>query len=361
MSPESLSEAVASMALRGLEEGLFAGVVVRAERGGEILLEQAFGNALDCDAGRLPMTADTKFDVASLTKLFTTTAVLRLVTEGRLQLDATLADLSGTREGAEGRPAVSEIFRAITVRDLLTHASGLHYWYPFYAEGDTDFYDVLEKVVRRFSRRNETIYSDLNFMLLGKIVAAASGSSLEEAMLGLVCRPLGLADSAYRPKAGPFAATEFGNGIEMKMVEDLGLSFGGWRKLGSPIVGEPDDGNCHYFFGDVAGHAGVFSTAADLCRLGATYLGFPKAAGYLASGLVDEAARDHGGSRGLGFQLGELYPFGGFGHTGFTGAYLYLNRPGRLAVVILANRLHVGSPKNINEFRKMISLTVASG
>ncbi|HWP67796.1 MAG TPA: serine hydrolase domain-containing protein, partial [Rectinemataceae bacterium] len=242
----------------------------------------------------------------------------------------------------------------ITIKKLLTHSSGLHYWYPFYAEKDAEFADILELVLRRFPLRNEVIYSDLNFMILGKIIEAVTGTPLKEAIQTLVCKPLGLKDSGYHPPSGPFAATEFGNRIEMKMVEELCLSFSGWRDIDTPFTGEPDDGNCHYYFGDAAGHAGIFSTVADICRLGRLYLDSSGRGDYIEPALIADAAMDHGGNRGLGFQLGELYPRGGFGHTGFTGTYLYLNRQRDLAVAVFANRLHVGNPRNINEFRKEI-------
>jgi serine-type D-Ala-D-Ala carboxypeptidase len=354
MSQDSLAGKTASIVARALSEGLFAGVVLRVERGGALLLETAFGNALDSGSVKTPMTMATSFDIASLTKLFTTTAILRLATMGRLDLDVALCDIKAMSRLARGRPEIEKAFRAITVKKLLTHSSGLHYWYPFYAEKDADFPAILERVLRRFPLQNGCVYSDLNFMLLGRIAESAADRPLAEAMENIVCGPLGLGDSGYFPTSGPFAATEFGNRIEMKMVEDLGLSFGGWRDTEKPIVGEPDDGNCHYYFGGAAGHAGVFSNAADLCALGRLYLDPAGKGGYLEPALVAEAASDHGGNRGLGFQLGELYPGGGFGHTGFTGTYLYLNRCLDLAVAIFTNRLHVENPRNINEFRKEI-------
>ena len=354
MNAETVAEKVASIAARGLSEGLFAGLSARMERGGIPVFAEALGNAIDANGMKTPMTTCTKFDIASLTKLFTTTAILRLATEGRIGLDSALCDIGWTANAARGRTALENAFRGITVKKLLMHSSGLHYWYPFYAEKDRDFADILELVLRRFPLEDGSVYSDLNFMILGKIIEAVAGFPLEKAIEEIVCGPLGLGDSGYRPRSGPFAATEFGNRVEMKMVEDLGLSFQSWRAIDRPIVGEPDDGNCHYYFGGAAGHAGIFSTVADICTLGRLYLDPLGNEGYLEPALVAEAASDHGGNRGLGFQLGELYPGGGFGHTGFTGTYLYLNRRLDLAVAVFANRLHVGNPRNINEFRKEI-------
>lgn len=352
MSEDQLAGAINAIAERALSRKLAAGLVVRIERGGQPIFEHAYGYALVAANRHDPMTAGTKFDLASLTKLFTTTAALRLATGKRIPLDAPLRDIEFTARMSSGHPLLEKAFSTITVRKLMTHSSGLHYWYPFYATGGGDFASILESVLERFPIGGEVVYSDLNYMLLGKIVENASGFPLKAALRDIVCGPLKLADTGYKLERGPFAATEFGNLIEKKMVEDLGLVFSSWRPDGIPFVGEPDDGNCHYFFSGVAGHAGVFSTARDLCALGKVYLDPNGHNGFISPSLVAEAGQDHGGNRGLGFQLGDLYPGGGFGHTGFTGTYLYLNRESQLAVAILANRLHVEAPQNINELRK---------
>ncbi len=362
MSARSLDEALGDLAREALALRLTAGLIVRIELDGSPLFERAYGYAVETACQKTPMTAETKFDIASLTKLFTTTAALRLATNKAIDLDATLGDIESAARMASGHPLLEKAFSTITVRKLMTHSSGLHYWYPFYAAGGGDFASIMESVLERFPLGLEIVYSDLNYMLLGKIVESASGlphgavqePALKAAMCDIVCGPLKLADTGYKPELGPFAATEFGNRIEKKMVQDLGFTFSGWRSDSIPFVGEPDDGNCHYFFGGVAGHAGIFSTARDLCALGRLYLDPKGHDGFLSPGLVAEAGLDHGGNRGLGFQLGELYPDGGFGHTGFTGTYLYLNTEKRLAVAILANRLHVEAPQNINELRKSI-------
>jgi CubicO group peptidase (beta-lactamase class C family) len=264
----------------------------------------------------------------------------------------------------------------------MTHSSGLHYWYPFYAakarlpEGgptcapsvteasfisgapQPDFAAILDEILTRFPLVPGVVYSDLNYILLGKLVESAAGVPLDQAFRDLVAAPLGLADTGYRPASGPFVATEFGNGIEEGMVAELDLSFGAWRGHDFPLEGQPDDGNCHYYFGDVAGHAGIFSTVRDACVLGNLYIDANSCDGFIAPDLAAEAQLDHGGGRGLGFQLGDLYPEGGFGHTGFTGTYLYLNRECGLSVAIFANRLHVEHPKNINEWRKELIGTI---
>lgn len=373
MNKEKLAESIGKIAQRAIIQRYTAGMVIRAEIGGEALFEGAYGYACDTTTRRDLMTASTKFDIASLTKLFTTTAALRLATLGEISLEKKLCDIEAMACLAAGHPLIEKAFTTITTRMLMTHSSGLHYWYPFYAaknakrppstvvsggnnnESGESFACVFEEVLERFPLGSGIVYSDINYMLLGKIVEGACEMPLQTALCDLVSRPLGLADTGYRPGRGPFAATEFGNRIEEKMAADLGLAYSGWRPVGLALEGEADDGNCHYFFHDVAGHAGVFSTVRDACVLGRLYLE-PKAYGtFMAPELAAEARSDHGGGRGLGFQLGELYPRGGFGHTGFTGTYLYLHYASSLALAIFANRLHVEEPRNINELRREIA------
>lgn len=352
------------LTLDAIDRQLFAGAVIRLEQDGETRYEKAFGYSLKTASRQVLMTVETLFDLASLTKLFTTTAVLKLASEGKLELDAPLADAAEGKLAAQflmNVPSplsrVSAMLNTTTARELLTHSSGIHYWYPFYADGTgSSFASILETVLTRFPQQKTTLYSDINFMLAGMLVEQASGMALNEAMDTLVRRPLALEFGTYRPahaRNNVFAATEFGNRIEMKMVADLGLRFSGWRPLDQPIMGEADDGNCHYFFGGTAGHAGIFATARDLCRLGALYAG-NAVPGFLPEALLQEAVADYGNGRGLGFQFGSRYP-DGCGHTGFTGTFLYVNPGKRLSLSILTNRLHVPEPQNINPFREAIA------
>jgi len=359
---------------RCLEAGFFRGAVLRAERGaergagrpaggeGRLLLERAWGHALYAGDERIPMESSMIFDMASVSKLFTTTAILRLATLGELGLDAKAADLAARPEdvGAGLAARLRASLGDVDVAALLAHSSGIHYWYPFYARSGEGFEAILADLLEAHPRRPETIYSDLNFMLLGRIIERMTRASLAEAVASLVLRPLGLERTSYGRPLGAAAATEFGNRIERRMVADLGLSFDGWRDELRAIRGEPDDGNCFYYFGGAAGHAGVFSDALDLCRLGRLYLDGGRAGGeeYLAPALVAEAMRDRGAGRGLGFQQGENYPGGGCGHTGFTGTYLHVNEPAGLVVAVLANRLHVAVPRDINPFRRELSEAV---
>jgi len=185
-------------------------------------------------------------------------------------------------------------------------------------------------------------------------------AALPDAMAELVFRPLGLARSSFSRPLGDAAATEFGNRIEQRMVAEMGLSFDGWRPTSVPIHGEPDDGNCFYYFHGAAGHAGIFTNAADLCRLGGLFLDRGRVGGahWLAPGLAEQAVSEQAPGRGLGFQLGEGYPPGACGHTGFTGTCLMIVPTAGLTAALLTNRLHVSEPRDIGAYRGEILAAV---
>ena len=352
---------------RAIDGRACSGAVLRVERNGDCLFHEAWGDAIRAGATVVPMNPDTIFDAASLTKLFTTTAILRLATTGSLSLDTrleallpALADRFGIDAALRSRLAAS--VGAVDVAALLSHSSGIRAWYPFYARRGESFETILADVLEKNPRRTVTLYSDINFMILGRLVEAVTGAHFATAMGDLVLSPLGLDRTSWKAPLGPVAATEFGNRIEEGMVADIGLSFDGWRDREAPIFGEPNDGNCHYFFGGVAGHAGLFSDARDLCRLGRLYVdrGAIDGAGWIEPGLATEATMDRGAGRGLGFQTGDLYPGGGCGHTGFTGTYLYVKADAGLVVAFLANRLHVEAPGDINPLRREVAALALS-
>ncbi|HOX49466.1 MAG TPA: serine hydrolase domain-containing protein, partial [Spirochaetales bacterium] len=260
------------IARRALAEGLFAGLVLRVERNGGLLFEEAWGEAAASGAlgpGSAPvaMATSTVFDLASVSKLFTTTAVLRLVTMGELGLGEDVRGLLSRCSRSLGlAPALLSRLSAdlgrVDVAALLSHSSGIHYWFPFYAAraaadgagrvapdgaaaesaaargaapaGGAGFEEILASVLEAHPPEGKVVYSDLNFMLLGRLVEGATGLPLPEAVAALVLKPLGLKRTSYAPRRGPgplgpCAATEFGNRIERGMVAALGLSFDAWR------------------------------------------------------------------------------------------------------------------------------------
>jgi CubicO group peptidase (beta-lactamase class C family) len=313
----------------------------------------------DGDAGgleRLPdpvaLTDATVFDLASVTKVMATTmATMLLVDDGRLDLDVPVAQHlpEFTGDGKE----------AITPRHLLTHRSGLSQWQPIYyhASSPAEAVDVIRRLPLEWEVGAERHYSDLGFMLLGALVERISGMELDAFLQDALYLPLGLEHTGFRRPApddgpaGPFAATSHGNPFERRMVHDreFGYAIDGdpdawsdWRE--HTLVGEVNDGNAWHAFGGVAGHAGLFSTAAELGTLLRLLLdrGEHDGLSILSPSTVDAFLASTGDAQALGWQLPDYAPSGSFGHTGFTGTFV-LGIPDRgLSVVLLTNRQNLG-------------------
>lgn len=324
-----------------LKEDAFGGVVIGVETDGK-RETKAWGYA------RKPtqvMVASKLFDMASVTKLFTTTAILRLIDQGSFTARTKILDLLPFVD-----PTIQDVLKTIDVASLLTHHSGIMAWYPFYTRKEEKFESILSDILRASPLAAKPLYSDLNFMLLGMVVERLAKEPLDVAMQHLVLQPLQLSHTTFHPNQTDCAATEYGNRIEKKMVADRNLVFNGWRDEENPMQGSCNDGNGFYYFNGTAGHAGLFSDADDMLSFGRVYCNKGQET-FLPSALLAEALKDYGAERMYGFQCGSLYPQNGFGHTGFTGTYLYLNPKMDVIITILTNRLHVRSPRNINDFR----------
>ncbi len=295
--------------------------------------------------------SDTWFDLASLTKLYTSTAVLKLINQGDVTLKDSPADRLPIRKEYL---ALYELLKPVTIEELLTHTSGLLPWFPFYTQ-KKDFYPVLEDLLIREPRLEGMNYSDINFILLGKIIEQCLNCNLPEALskLGL-SMPEG---PAYFPAGDPLqrrlleedkiAISSYGNGIEEKMCADRSLSFAAFRSSSIPVIGQPNDGNCWYYFRGISGHAGLFAPVSALVKLGQLYLSSNDP-------LLKEAMEDRGMGRGLGFEVDEKYPMG-CGHTGFTGTSLWLSPQNGVGAAMLTNRLaYEGGQqaKDLSIFRK---------
>ncbi|WP_248960451.1 serine hydrolase domain-containing protein [Sphaerisporangium perillae] len=218
--------------------------------------------------GEEPMTIGTYHDLASVTKVLgTTTALMRLVSDRLVDLDTEVRrHLPGFRGG--GRDGV-------TVRDLLLHRGGLWEWHPLYipAGSPEEAHRFVEELPLRYRPREERHYSDLGFILLGRVIASVTGLSLEQAVSDLVTEPLGLGATRYAAPAGdPVATGARDDRIEIAMLDSgqpypvpyRSGDFAGWRR--EPVHGQVADGNAYHAFGGISGHAGLFSTVPDLLR-----------------------------------------------------------------------------------------------
>ncbi|MFJ9741375.1 serine hydrolase domain-containing protein [Streptomyces sp. NPDC101166] len=312
-----------------------AGAVVVAGRGPVIAVREAAGWAVrytafdpEADAGveapaaaRVPMSVDTPFDLASLTKLFTSVAAVQQIERGTLGIDA--------RVGAYLPDFRAAAAHGLTVRQLLTHTSGLRPELPLY-----DCADDTERLERLRSEAPVTepgrhVYSDVNLLLLQQLLERLTGRALDVLVRDGITRPLGMTSTRFGPCPGA-AATE-----DQRRP---------WAKADRGMLrGEVHDENA-WALGGVAGHAGLFSTADDLAVFCRTLLsgGSYGPARILGPDFVDLLLAPPG----LGFAvdqpwfMGELAGRGAAGHTGFTGTSLVLDRATDTFLILLANTVH---------------------
>ena len=316
-------ERVDGLVGEAIAAGHLPGAVVLVGRGDEVVYLEAFGDRARVPA-REAMTLDTIFDLASLTKVVaTTTSVMQLVEAGRVRL----TDRVGTFIPEFSRYGKEDV----TVRHLLTHMSGLR--------PDLDLPDEFDGYDEAIHRATEEVllappgdrfvYSDINFFLLGEIVARVSGLPLDQYVQERIFEPLGMRDTMFNPPdtlIPRIAPTE--------ACPPLGWPCGG---PGSAMLrGTVHDPTARRM-GGVAGHAGLFSTARDLsifCRmlLGDGAIDGRRLLAPLTVAKMTTVATPPAepNRRGLGWDIdslfasnrGELLPIGSFGHTGFTGTSL---------------------------------------
>lgn len=332
-------EQIDAMMETAVENGTAPGVVAFAAKSGHIVKHEAYGySALYTDdqqtkmANPVEMKADTIFDVASISKIFTTTAAMILFEEGLFNLDDPVA-LHLPEFAANGKEEV-------TIRQLMTHTSGFTSWVPLYQqEGGREerIEYALQYPLANHPGENYT-YSDLNLITLGALIEKFSGMRLDEFIDKELTGPLGMEDTMYNPPASlkqRIAATEFQPAIGRGMV---------W--------GEVHDENAWSLDG-VAGHAGVFSTALDLGKLAHMFLNDGKYAGQrileketvrlLETNQIPEFP---GNDHGLGWELNQgwymdaLSDSSTFGHTGYTGTSIVINRDNHTTAILLTNRVH---------------------
>ncbi|MFF3885804.1 serine hydrolase [Streptomyces sp. NPDC001914] len=327
----------------------YAGAVLLAGRGGTVALHEPIGMAVryaaydeKTDTGvefpaeqQIPVSRDTVYDLASVSKLFTSILAVQQLEHGTLELEAAVA--SYLPEFAGGGK------QDVTIRQLLTHTSGFRSWIPLYKAPTRE-----GKLQLIWDEKPATapgtayLYSDLNLISLQLVLERITGRTLDTLLRDEITGPLGMDRTRYNPPASwkpRIAATE-----------DARLP---WSGLDRGLVwGEVHDENA-YSLGGVAGHAGVFSSAWDLAVLGRTLLngGAYGTARILRPESVDLMFTDYntafpGDEHGLGFELYQHWYMGAMatprtaGHTGFTGTSLVLDPTTDSFLIVLGNSVH---------------------
>jgi CubicO group peptidase (beta-lactamase class C family) len=331
-------------ALPGAAHPLYPGAVVLAAHNGTIVQHSASGYALRYSDDTptelprdqwIPMRNDTIFDLASMSKLFTTIVALREAERGKISLDATVASyLPGFAQNGKG---------TITLRQLLTHTSGLRPDLPFYnytgraAQEQALYAEQLQNPVG-----TAYVYSDLNLITMQFVLEKVTGKTLDVLVRDGITGPLGLRDTGYNPPAAKkqrIAATEYEHTPYAAL--DRGL-----------VWGQVHDENS-FALGGVAGHAGVFSTAHDIAVLAQMILdgGRYGHARVLRDSSVRQIFTNYNerfpnNSHGIGFELNQRFYMGGLsspvtaGHTGYTGTDIVIDPLSRSFSILLTNRVH---------------------
>ena len=348
----SLLKSARRLMENAVSDGVFPGGVLLASQQGHVLIHQAFGLA-DLTT-EIPVSTQTVFDLASLTKpLATTLAVLTLMEHAQLTLDHTLGDFMVPSRGTDKAD--------ISVRHLLYHNSGLPDYRPYFKElaqasPDTRRESMLTKILDEplaYPVGEKVVYSDLGFMLLRGIVEIASGSRLDDIVRHDIYCPLKLRDLFFVDVENPLSDDRFA------ATENCP-----WRH--TLIRGVVSDENA-YVVGGVDGHAGLFGTASDvhglLLEILDTYSENPSHHIFQPDLLRDFLDYGKGTQRALGFDRpavkgsasGCCFSGNSVGHLGFTGTSFWMDLDRSIIIILLTNRIHPSRDnENIRKFRPIL-------
>ncbi len=344
------------------------GAVVLVARHGRVAWRRAYGSRA-VEPVREPMTINTIFDLASLTKIVATaTSIMILVERGKIRLADPVSTYIPELKG-QGR-------ERITIEHLLTHRSGYAPDFDL-KERWTGYDEAIRRLIKEPLRNHagaRFVYSDIGYIALGEVVSRVSGITLDKFAHQNIFAPLGMRHTGFQPDSALvklIAPTERRRG-QMSYLGDSADNAG--TEGEKWLRGQVHDPTSYRMNG-VAGHAGLFSTADDLsiyCQMilgggqyrGSRILGPLTVAEMTRPRLVTEA----GGTRGLGWDIntsfsanrGDGFPLGSFGHTGFTGTSLWLDPATDMFVVFLSNRVHPDGKGDVAALRGKVA-SVAAG
>jgi uncharacterized protein YbbC (DUF1343 family)/CubicO group peptidase (beta-lactamase class C family) len=351
-SPSAEFADIDAMIQDAIQTNLIPGAVVVVGHNNEVVFQKAYG-LRSLAPTREPMEMNTIFDIASLTKVTATTpSLMRLFEQGKLRIDDPVIKYLPEFQGGKSD---------LTIRLLMTHFSGLAPDVDLVPKW-TGYQTGIEKALttKPFAPAGtKFIYSDINFLLLGEIVRRLSGQTLAEFAHEQVFAPLGMSETGYQP------AASLRPRIESTEIDE---------ETGQPLHGVVHDPTARYM-GGIAGHAGVFSTAADLTKYAEMLLNHGQFNGkqIFAPGTVrafTEAASpaDQPVLRTLGWDMdspfssnrGELFPIGSFGHTGYTGTSMWMDPYSNTFLIFLTNVVHPHHGNSLSSLRSRMATKVAA-
>ncbi|MGI8639281.1 MAG: exo-beta-N-acetylmuramidase NamZ domain-containing protein [Pyrinomonadaceae bacterium] len=385
MSAEKLNQ-IDALVEKDIADKKLPGAVVLVGHKGKIVFRKAYGNRSLVPTVE-KMTVDTIFDAASLTKpIATATSIMILVERGQIRLNDTIGKFI---------PEIQdENARKVTIQQLLTHVSGYQPDFDLREKwtGREGMLQALYKEKLRQPAGTKFVYSDIGFIVLGEIVQRVDRRFLNLFASEEFLDSLKLNNSFFTQLSNvvfdnliklPSGRTAgFRDGILQRIAPTENIK-GQQNYLGGQFDGKDGDrilrGEVHdptaYRMGGLAGHAGLFSTADDLARFcqmllnggvldGKRILSANTVARMTAPIVVSE----EGATRGLGWDIntgfssnrGELFPLGSFGHTGFTGTSVWIDRVSQTFVVFLSNRVHPDGKGDVTSLRAKVATVVAS-
>lgn len=305
-----------------------------------------------------PVTENTRFDIASLTKLFAASACLRLISRKRIHLETPLHSLI----------SLSAQFEGATLSHLLAHEAGFDAWQPLFEAvpiGERATPSSRSRIIHQAVQSpcehrpgSAAVYSDLGYIVLLEILEKISHRNLREIVRNEVSRPLGLFQTDFRPIAAAPAEAK---------IDFAPTELCPWRQ--KRLVGEVHDDNA-WSMGGVAAHAGIFSTASALAKFGAAWLKTMRNSAWLPKEIAELAIQRRPSGRGLGWDLkSETSSSAGakmsglsFGHLGYTGCSLWVDPTRNISIALLTNRVYFGRENDkIRSFRPVFHDAVIDG
>ncbi len=354
------NERLSAFLQQHIDAGEFPSAVYLVAQRGEVVYTDALGYSV-VEPYRVANKLDTIYDLASLTKpLVTTLLCAKRIELGELTLDSSVSHYLAEFDRTDKQ--------VITVRELLTHTSGLPAWRPLYllTEDQPDrAAGAIASLDLEYKPGTRVIYSDLGFIALGILLERLTGHQLADLAKHEIFEPLKLRQTFFNPEIAlqtGIAACETGNTYEADMCKQMGNEpyVNSRQRL---IWGEVHDGNA-YFLGGAAGHAGLFSTAAEAFAVAQQFLGestillTPQTCRTFSENMTPGLEE----ARSIGWQLaatkdstgGADLPSDSFGHNGFTGTSLWIDRHAQRVFILLTNRTHARALPfaNINAIRR---------
>ena len=330
-----------------VDKGNIPGGVVLIGHDGKVVYRKAFGSR-SLEPTKQPMTVDTIFDLASLTKcIATATSVMKLIQDGRVRLNDPVAAYlpEFAQNGKED----------ITVRELLTHYSGLPPDLDLKAawQGRDAAFRMAMEVKPIYAPGSRFLYSEINFETLGFLVEKVTSESLDTFAAANIYAPLAMHDTRFLPPASWLPR------IAPTQYDEHGKMLRG-------VVHDPTARR----MGGVAGHAGLFSTADDLARFAEEMLHGSKVLSRLSieKMATPQQPANAASLRGLGWDIdspfasnrGDLLPVGSYGHTGFTGTSLWIDPVTDTYIILLTNAVHPNGKGSVVSLRSRVATAVAA-